>query len=357
VLAVAVALVVAACGSSGSSVGPTGSAGRTTPGTSSTGTFGPPAGSPAPGGAGSGGAGTAAALALQRAYESVVANVSPSVVVIETNQGLGSGIVFDDQGDIVTNAHVVAGAASFRVTTAAGDQLDASLVGSFVPDDLAVIKVSDGKLQPATFGDSSKLVVGEIVLALGNPLGLQSSVTSGIISALGRTVNEPAGTALPGVIQTSASINPGNSGGALVDLDGQVVGIPTLTATDPQLGGAAPGIGFAIPSNMAKDIAGQLIRNGHVTNSHRAYLGIQGATVTGANGVLVYSEEPGGPAARAGIPTDVLITSIDGQPVPDLASLTAVLANLSPGQQVDVVYEQRDGTQRTVKVTLGQLSG
>src|SRR5215212_328604 len=156
------------------------------------------------------------ALALQQQFVQVVKQVGPSVVLIQTSQGLGSGIVFDAKGDVVTNAHVVSGADSFQVT-----------------------------------------------LAIGNPLGLQSSVTEGIVSALGRTVNEDNGVALPNVIQTSAPINPGNSGGALVDLQGRVIGIPTLAATDPQLGGsAAPGIGFAIPSDTVRDIAPQLISQG-----------------------------------------------------------------------------------------------
>ena len=193
---------------------------------------------------------------------SVVRAVAPSVVVIETPSGLGSGVVFDDKGDVVTNAHVVGSDTQFKVTTAAGDRLDATLVGTFAPNDLAVIHTSGGTLTPATFGDSSALVVGDIVLAIGNPLGLQSSVTEGIVSATGRTVSEPGGAALPNVIQTSAPINPGNSGGALVNLAGEVVGIPTLTATDPQIGGAAVGIGFAIPSNTVRRVADQLIGEG-----------------------------------------------------------------------------------------------
>ncbi len=204
------------------------------------------------------------ALALQQDFVGVVKDVNPSVVVIETSRGLGSGIVFDTKGDIVTNAHGTAGSTTFKVTLANGRTLDGTLVGSFAGDDLAVIHVNATNLPPATFGDSSKLIVGDIVLAIGNPLGLQSSVTEGIVSALGRTVSEDNGVALPNAIQTSAPINPGNSGGALVDLAGNVVGIPTLAATDPQLGGAATGIGFAIPSNIVTDIANQLIANGKV---------------------------------------------------------------------------------------------
>jgi putative serine protease PepD len=306
-----------------------------------------------------GGTGTASgdATLLETEFEQVVSAVSPSIVVIETSEGLGSGVIFDTQGDIVTNAHVVGTATSFKVTTSAGNRYDATLVGKFVPDDLAVIKVSGGNLPAATFGDSSKAKVGEIVLAVGNPLGLQGSVTEGIVSAIGRTVTEPGGASLTGVLQTSAAINPGNSGGALVDLQKEVIGIPTLAALDPQLGGSAPGIGFAIPSNTASDIATQIIQNGHVVNSHRAFLGIRAANVQGGQGALVYSEAPGGPAAKAGIPTDVLITSVGGTPVTDAESLTAVLGTLQPGQTVDVTYMARDGTSHTVKVTLGELPG
>ena len=151
-------------------------------------------------------------------------------------------------------------------------------MGAFPPDDLAVIRVSGAGLRPATFADSSALEVGDIALAIGNPLGLQSSVTEGIVSAFREAVQEPENgndVTLPSMIQTSAAINPGNSGGALVDIKGRVIGIPTLAATDPELGGSAPGIGFAIPSNLVTDIAGQIAAHGRVINSHRAYLGVE----------------------------------------------------------------------------------
>jgi putative serine protease PepD len=158
------------------------------------------------------------ALALQQQFVQVVNKVGPAVVLIQTSQGLGSGIVFDANGDVVTNNHVVQGASGFQVSLANGRQYHARLVGSFPPDDLAVLHIDAGGLHPAAFADSSRLQVGDVALAIGNPLGLQSSVTEGIVSALGRTVNEDNGAALPDVIQTSAAINPGNSGGALVDL-------------------------------------------------------------------------------------------------------------------------------------------
>jgi putative serine protease PepD len=292
---------------------------------------------------------------LQAEFEGIVDRVGPSVVLIQTSTGLGSGVVYDTKGNIVTNAHVVADQTEFMVSTSDGRQMAAKLVGSFPVDDLAVIHVERTDLPPATFGDSSKLEVGTVVLAIGNPLGLQSSVTDGIISATGRTVVEPGGAALPNTVQTSAAINPGNSGGALVDLTGAVVGIPTLAARDPGMGGAAPGIGFAIPSNTAKEIARQLVENGKVVSSHRAYLGVEAASVRGASGVLVYSVAAGGPAAQAGIKPGELIVEIDHKPTPDPAALAAILADLQPGQTVTVDLLNPDGSKREVSVTLGEL--
>jgi S1-C subfamily serine protease len=300
-------------------------------------------------------AGGTVGAGLQAEFEAIVDRVGPSVVLIQTPSGLGSGVVYDTKGDIVTNAHVVGTDTRFLVSTSDGRQMAATLIGSFPVDDLAVIRAEHTNLSPATFGDSSKLEVGTIVLAIGNPLGLQSSVTEGIISATGRTVVEPGGAALPNTLQTSAAINPGNSGGALVDLTGAVVGIPTLAVRDPGLGGAAPGIGFAIPSNTAEEIARQFVENGKVVSSHRAYLGIQSAKVEGAPGVLVYSVEQGGPAAHAGIKPGELIVEIDGKPTPDPAALAAVLAELKPGQAVKVKVLDPDSSMREVSVTLGEL--
>jgi putative serine protease PepD len=297
------------------------------------------------------------ALALQQQFVQVVKQVGPSVVLIQTDQGLGSGIVFDANGNVVTNHHVVANAGSFRVTLANGRRYGARLVGSFPADDLAVLHIDAGGLQPAAFADSSRLQVGDVALAIGNPLGLQSSVTEGIVSALGRTVNEDNEVALPNVVQTSAAINPGNSGGALVNLQGQVIGIPTLAATDPQLGGsAAPGIGFAIPSNTVRNVATQLISQGKVTNSHRAWLGVEVAATT-SGGLLVTKVQAGGPAAAAGIRAGELITAVDGTATPDPATLADVLAGLDPGQAVTVAVARPDGAKQTLRVTLGQFPG
>ena len=319
-------------------------------------------------------AAAAGGVPLQQDYVDTIRRVLPSVVEIKTASGLGSGVVYDTAGHIVTNAHVVGAATSFQVLLAgSASPLPARLTGSYPPDDLAVIQVTGAAhLTPARFADSSKLQVGEIVLAMGNPLGLASSVTDGIISAVGRTVSEPQeagspgatlpGATLPDVIQTSAAINPGNSGGALADLADQVVGIPTLAATDQQLGGgAAPGIGFAIPSNIVTDIAAQIIKTGHVTNSHRAALGVRVQTVTGPDGqpagAGIAAVTPGGPAATAGLQPGDVITAVNGTATPDTETLAAVLAGLQPGQQASLSVTKADGSTATVHVTLGRLPG
>ena len=298
---------------------------------------------------------------VQSQFVLAVDKVRPSIVLISTSSGLGSGVIYDTEGDIVTNAHVVGDAQQFTVSFVDGKTMSASLVGTYPQNDLAVIKVSSApNVKPASFGDSAKLLAGQFVLAVGNPLGLASSVTDGIVSFNGRTVSEGNGVVLPNTVQTSAPINPGNSGGGLVNLNGEVVGIPTLAATDQQLGGgAAPGIGFAIPSNTAKVIADQLISQGKVTNSGRAALGVQAAQVSDASGqpagVGIAAVTPGGPADKAGLTQGDVITAINGQPTLSVADLQQVLAGLKPGDVATVNVVRSDGSQATVKVTLGSL--
>jgi S1-C subfamily serine protease len=202
----------------------------------------------------------APADALQRQFVDVVRTVSPQVVQVQTSAGLGSGIVFDHDGDVVTNAHVVGAARRFVVTLAGGRRLRATLVGADRGHDLAVLHLAGATPAPAVFAASARVEVGDLVLAIGNPLGLRSSVTQGIVSSLSRRVSEGDGVTLAPVVQTSAEINPGNSGGALVDLSGRVIGIPTLAALDPQVGGGqAPGIGFAIPSDTVRAVVARLL--------------------------------------------------------------------------------------------------
>jgi S1-C subfamily serine protease len=300
----------------------------------------------------------AAALAFERTITAVVHELSPSVVQIQTPTGLGSGVVFDTNGDIVTNNHVVGSSDNGPFTVTAGaHSYGGSLVGRFAPDDLAVVRVSGANLRPAAFANSSKLDVGDFAIAIGNPLGLRSSVTDGIVSAFRQGVSEGNGVALPLVIQTSAAINPGNSGGALADLQGRVIGIPTLAATDPELGGtAAPGIGFAIPSSLVRNIATQIIRFGHVVDSHRAYLGVQIGDTNGA-GVLVSSVTPGGPAAKAGLARGDVITSVNGTQTATVDDLTSTVSELKPGTTVKLGITTQSGAHKTLHLTLGEFPG
>lgn len=293
----------------------------------------------------------AQAITLQ--FERVVRAVQPSVVQIETSEGLGSGIVFDTKGHIVTNAHVIGSAKKFAVTLYNGQTLPATLVGSFPPEDIGVIDVNQKGLQPAAWARSS--AVGEIVLAVGNPLGLRASVTQGIVSAVGRLGEEGGGVVLPDTIQTSAAINPGNSGGALVNLRAEVVGIPTLGAVNPEVGTPAAGIGFAISSRRALFIARQLIATGRVSNTGRAFLGVRVGQAAGAPGVVIADVIAGSPAAKARLRVGDAIVSVAGQPTPDPQALASVLATKRPGQTVKVTTASPNGRRRTVSVTLGEL--
>ncbi|MFD5003423.1 S1C family serine protease [Streptomyces mutabilis] len=308
----------------------------------------------------------AAANDLQADYQRVIEDVLPSVVQIQAGDSLGSGVVYDDKGHVVTNAHVVGDSRTFRVTTARTEEsLAAELVSSYPEQDLAVIKLDrlpEG-MKAARFGDSSKAEVGQIVLAMGSPLGLSSSVTQGIVSAVGRTVTEGregggTGATIGNMVQTSAAINPGNSGGALVNLDGQVIGIPTLAATDPGLGdSAAPGIGFAIPASMVRTVADQIVRDGRVTDSGRAALGITVRTVVDDGyrpaGAAVVEVSDGGAADDAGLRPGDVIVRLGDTDITTITSLAEALASMEPGERTKVTYT-RDGDERTAEVTLGE---
>lgn len=303
--------------------------------------------------------------ALEAAFEQVIKKVLPSIVQITTGQTLGSGIVYDTLGHIITNAHVVGAATEFQVTLATGGEpRRARLVRSYPAGDLAMIRVEDARgLAPATFGRSADLKVGQIVLAMGNPLGFSGSVTEGIVSALGRTVtgerHAGGGAAtITNAVQTSAPINPGNSGGALVDLAGRVIGIPTLAAVDPEQG-AAPGLGFAIPSDTATDVARQIVEHGRVVNTRRAALGVRVGTAVDLDGdpigVVVGEVTPGGSADRAGIrPGDVIVRVNEAQ-TPTTTALSQLLATLKPGDRVRIEVLHPTGRRTTATAVLGEL--
>ena len=315
------------------------------------------------------------ASALPQAPVNVIPAVQPSVVEVQSasangSGAIGSGEIISSDGNIVTNDHVVQGFTSFQVLLSNGKTLPAKLVGEAPADDLAVLKVNATGLRPIKLGNSSTVQVGEFVLAIGSPLGLQQSATFGIVSALNRTASEaPSGPAgvLTGLIQTSAPINPGNSGGALVNLQEELIGIPTLSATIPSSGAAAEGIGFAIPVNRVKFVADQLVKNGRVVNSGQGFLGITGADVTPdlasannlpvSSGVLVtgFVADAAGqsPAQQAGMQQGDIIVAVNGAQVTGNADLAGILLSLAPGTRVQVTV-QRGSSQQTMTVTLGE---
>ena len=273
---------------------------------------------------------------LQQTVINVIHAVQPAVVEIESfnaaGGAIGSGEILTSDGYIVTNDHVVRGFTSFQVRLSANQIVSAKLTGEAPQDDLAVLKVAVNKLPTISFGDSSKVQVGQFVVAIGSPLGLDETATIGIVSALNRAASEgPNGPAptLVGLIQTSAPINPGNSGGALVDLRGQLVGIPTLAAVDPEINAPANGIGFAIPSNRVQFVTQQLIKYGTLKNSGQGFLGIEGKDVTpelaAANdlsvqsGVLVagFVKDTSGksPAQQAGLHAGDILVAVNDEAI------------------------------------------
>jgi serine protease Do/serine protease DegQ len=254
-------------------------------------------------------------------------------------QSAGSGVIFDAKaGYIVTNAHVVENASEITVTLQDGRDLKADIVGSDEPSDVAVLKVKTDSLIQISLGDSAKVEVGDFVVAIGNPFGLQHTVTSGIISGLSRSGINPDG--YEDFIQTDASINPGNSGGALVNLRGELIGINTAILSRS---GGNIGIGFAIPVNMAHSVMDQLIKYGSVK---RGLLGVSMYTVTpdiaqslglaNAQGALVSQVVDGSPAEKAGIHTGDVITSVNGQPVKSNGELRNAIGLMRVGDKVEI---------------------
>jgi putative serine protease PepD len=303
----------------------------------------------------------------------VADDVLPSVVTISASGrsggGTGSGEVIKSDGYILTNNHVIAVAADggkVEVMFATGTTLPATIVGRDVLTDLAVLKVTPPKNQKViAMGTSASLQVGQPVVALGAPLGLSGTVTSGIVSALDRTVEVPAendsSALLVSAVQTDASINPGNSGGALVNCSGQLVGVPSAGATVPNPSGGSSsgsvGLGFAIPIDLANTIANEIISTGRVTH---AYFGLQSVPIPPAaaqeagvsEGLFVAGTVPNGPSAMAGLRQGDVITKVDGEPATSNTQLQELTITKSPGDKVTMDYE-RDGKAASTTVTLG----
>jgi S1-C subfamily serine protease len=279
--------------------------------------------------------------AYSRAIVGAVDRVGPSVVHLEVTNarskdrrgreqhGTGSGFFFTPDGFLLTNSHVVNGATSVRSTSSDGATHPAHVVGNDPDTDLAVLKIDHGAPGFATLGDSSALRAGQLVIAIGNPLGFQATVTAGVVSALGRTMRSQSGRLIDGVVQTDAALNPGNSGGPLVASNGEVIGVNTAVIAGAQ------GICFAIPSRTAEFVASRLMRDGRV---RRAFLGVAGQTVSltrrhaeryhlaAAGAVLVTSVEPNSPAARAGLAQRDLLVGVDGVPVTSIDDLHRCLS-------------------------------
>ncbi|MGH2519309.1 MAG: S1C family serine protease [Chloroflexota bacterium] len=323
----------------------------------------------------------AAAPSVDKLTEQAFQEVGPAVVKIThplpggNGIALGSGTIIDHKGDILTNNHVAQGATSYQVTLANNRTVTGKLVGLDPLDDLAVIHIDVPNLPAVQLGDSSSLQVGQTVLAIGNPIGFTQTVTSGIVSALNRTVTEPAdqttgqaGSTIPNMIQISAPINPGNSGGALIDLNGRLVGVPTLAATDPELGGVAQGIAFAVPINKAKLIVPQLIAQGKVTHSGRAFLGVATQIVTPPlakayqlpvnHGAYVAQVAANSPAAKAGLTVGDIIVTLDGMSIQTNSDLADIILSHKPGDQLKITYyagrQQKSATATLVEAPAGQ---
>lgn len=292
---------------------------------------------------------------VRDASEAVVIRVArqatPAVVAVAVRGGSGSGVIVRQDGIIVTNAHVVRNATEVEVGLADGRRVRGRLLGSDPSVDIAVVRVDEANLPAAPLADSDQLEVGQTAIAIGNPIGLERTVTTGVVSAVNRS---PRGFELGGLIQTDAAINPGNSGGPLLDSQGRVVGINTVIVQ------GTTGLGFAIPINLARDIAEQLLTTGRI---RRAILGIvpddlipelaQQYNLPVREGIIVRQVEPGSPAARAGLQVADIITRIDNQPVTTSGDLRRILRSHRPGDSVrlTVVRVPSRGRATTLTVT------
>jgi putative serine protease PepD len=281
----------------------------------------------------------------------------------QQTQGEGSGVVFDKKGDILTDQHVVSGASKVIVTFSDGSTAPATIVGSDTGADLAVIRVQNvpaSKLHPLPFGDSSAAQVGDNVIAIGSPFGQPNTVTAGIVSAVGRTIQSPNQFTIPNAIQTDAPINPGNSGGPLINAGGQVIGLNDQIETNNTNGqgeGSSSGIGFATPSNSDVRIAKEIISTGQARN---AYVGVSlDPSVTGGAQIAKTTSQngaspivAGGPAAKAGLQPGDLITAVNGTKVRSLNQFVAAIATYPPGTTVTLTVD-RGGSTKSIKLTLG----
>jgi S1-C subfamily serine protease len=263
---------------------------------------------------------------------SAVKKITPSVVNIDVQfrggrGGNGSGFIFTTNGYILTNSHVVHGAARAFATLSDGRRFATEIVGDDLHSDVAVIRVTAEDLSPALLGNSQSIEPGQIAIAVGSPLGFQTTVTTGVISALGRSLRSQSGRLIDNVIQTDAALNPGNSGGPLVNSRGEVIGVNTAVILGTQ------GICFAVPINTAKFVAGELIRQGRI---RRASLGIAGQDLRQHRGVMVLGVEEGSPAHRAGIQSGDIVDRYDGAPVGGIDDLHRLLTESQIGKSVTV---------------------
>ena len=273
----------------------------------------------------------------------------PSVVQLETQSGLGSGVIYDADGYILTAAHVVDGVSDLTVRLSDGSSLDGEVVGTDPNSDIAVVHVDEGDLPAADLATRVTLEVGQLAVAIGSPFGLDSTVTSGVISAVNRGVVRPDGT-VANMIQTDASINPGNSGGALVDRQGRVIGINDAIRTES---GGNQGVGFAVPIDQAAWVAEQLVAGEPVVP---ALLGVGGTDDPSGNaGALITSVEPGTAADDAGIERGDLITKIDDIQIESMTDLAAQIRAIPPGTEVTLTLI-RDDEEMTITATLGDRS-